>query len=192
MRKYTILLVDDDSFILTGIAKDLESEGYLISAAKNGKMAVEQLKKTNFDLVITDLVMEEIDGIQVLKFIKTHSPETMVLILTGYGDLSSAIEAIRYGADDYMLKPCEPEEMYFRISRCIEKIELKRKVKTYENILPVCCVCKSIRDDSGHKPGEGQWMSVEKYIYSKAKLDITSTYCPVCAQKAMIEIEKIC
>lgn len=191
MRKYNILLVDDDSFILTGIAKDLESEGYLIATAQNGKEAIELLKKKNFDLVITDLVMESIDGIQVLKFTKTHSPETMVIILTGYGDLSSAIEAIRSDADDYMLKPCEPEEMYFRVSRCIEKIELKRKVKTYENILPVCCVCKSIRDDDGHRPGEGRWMSVEKFIYSKAKLDITSTYCPVCAQKAMDEIENI-
>ena len=191
MRKYRILLVDDDIFILTGIAKDLESEGYNITTAENGSRAIELLKAHDFDLVITDLVMDAVDGIQVLSFAKQHNPDTMVIILTGYGDLNSAIAAIRSGADDYMLKPCEPEEMYFRVSRCIERIELKNRVKSYENILPVCCVCKSIRDDSGGDPGQGRWMSVEKYIHSKAKMDITSTYCPDCARKAMETIDDV-
>jgi YesN/AraC family two-component response regulator len=189
MRKYRILLVDDDIFILTGIAKDLESEGYNITTADNGSRAIELLKVHDFDLVITDLVMDTVDGIQVLAFAKEHNPDTMVIILTGYGDLDSAIDAIRAGTDDYMLKPCEPEEMYFRVSRCIEKIELKNRLKSYENILPVCCVCKSIRDDSGSQPGKGRWVSVEKYIHSKGKMDITSTYCPECARKAMEEID---
>ena len=100
MRPLHILLVDDDPFILTGIGKDLEGEGYLVTPANSGEQALERIEENHFDLVITDLVMDRIDGIQVLKAVKTASPDTMVLILTGYGDMGSAIEALRLSADD--------------------------------------------------------------------------------------------
>jgi len=83
-------------------------------------------------------------------------------------------------ADDYLLKPCEPEELSFRISSCIEKLELKRKVSAYETLLPVCCVCKSIRDDAGKDVGAGEWISMEEYLLTKSKIAISPTYCPEC------------
>lgn len=184
MRKLHILLVDDDPFILTGIGKDLSGEGYAVTTADSGERAIELMNKTHFDLVITDLVMDRIDGIQVLKAAKTKGPETMVLILTGYGDMGSAIDALRLDADDYMLKPCEPDEMKFRVSRCFERLELARKLKLYEKMLPICCVCKKIRDDGGREPGTGPWMSVEKFVWEKAGIAPTSTYCPHCADAA--------
>jgi CheY-like chemotaxis protein len=155
MRKHHILLVDDDPFILTGIGKDLSGEGYAVTTADNGEQAIELINRTRFDLVITDLVMDRIDGIQVLKAAKTRVSETMVLILTGYGDMGSAIDALRLDADDDMLKPCEPDEMRFRVSRCFERLELARKLNLYEKMLPICCVCKKIRDDGG-PPHAGQ------------------------------------
>jgi len=188
MRKYSILLVDDDPLITRGTGNDLEEKGYEVTTADCGEKAIELMEESPFDLVITDLVMEPINGIGVLKKSKEINPETMVIILTGFGDMSSAIDALRLDADDYMLKPCESEEMYFRVSCCLEKLELKRKIKIYEDILPVCCVCKQIRDDNGREHGTGEWMPVEKYIYEKAKLAVTSTYCPECAKK---EIESI-
>lgn len=181
MRKLRILLVDDDPYILSGIGKDLESEDYHVNTAESGERAIARLQETHFDLVITDLLMDHIDGIQVLKAAKARSPETMVLILTGYGDMSSAIDALRLDADDYMLKPCEPEEIKFRVSRCFERLEASRKIRLYEKMLPICCVCKKIRDDSGQEPGTGQWVSVEKYVWEKAGIAPTSTYCPQCA-----------
>jgi YesN/AraC family two-component response regulator len=189
MRRYAILLVDDDPFILKGIGMDLEREGYQVKTAKNGEEAIELMNKNIYDLVITDLVMDAVDGIGVLKTAKAIYPEIMVIVLTGYGDMTSAIDALRLNADDYILKPCDLDELYFRVGRCLEKYELQQKVKIYENILPVCCVCKKIRDDTGTEPGSGEWQSVEKYIWEKAKLEVTSTYCPVCAKKAMDEIE---
>jgi len=137
MKKYTILLVDDDSYIIRGVGKDLESEGYQVTTAESGEKAIGILNETTFDLVITDLIMEPLDGIDLLKRTKETSPDTMVMILTGFGDMTSAIEALRLNADDYILKPCEPEEMHFRVSRCLEKLELRRKIKAYETILPV-------------------------------------------------------
>jgi len=183
MRKYSILLVDDDPFITKTTGRDLKEEGYEITTANSGEKAIELLENAAFDLVITDLVMDSIDGIGVLKRAKEISPETMVLLLTGFGDMASAIEALRSGADDYILKPCEPDEMYFRVSKCFEKLELKRKIKMYEGILPVCCVCKKIRDDSGREPNTGNWMQMENYIRDVGGVEVTSTYCPACAKK---------
>lgn len=185
MRKYDILLVDDDAVILNTIGPALENKGYQVTTADSGEKTIEIMTQKGFDLVITDLVMGPTDGINVLKKSKEIHPETMVIILTGFGDMTSAIDALRLDADDYILKPCEPEEMYLRVSHCLEKLELKRKVKIYEDILPVCCVCNKIRDDSGREPGTGQWMSIYKYMRDKAKVDITSTYCPECVSYGM-------
>jgi DNA-binding NtrC family response regulator len=185
MEKPRILLVDDDHYILEGIGADLESQGFHVTKTDKGNLALQLLKENHFDLVITDLVMEDTDGIQVLTRTKEFNADTMVIILTGYGDMKSAIEALREQADDYLLKPCESEEMLYRVNRCLEKRELTRKIEIYQNILPMCCVCKKIRDDRHTEAGKGKWVSVEQFIHDKAKLDITSSYCPDCAQKTM-------
>ncbi|MFH1991122.1 MAG: response regulator [Pseudomonadota bacterium] len=185
MEKYKILLVDDDPFILQSIAVALEQEGYHVATAANGKQAIELIEEKKFDLVLTDLVMDPVDGIGVLRKAKEEDPDTIVIILTGFGDLLSAIEALRLDADDYLLKPCEPEELSFRISSCLEKLELKRKIRLYETIVPVCCVCKSIRDDTGKEVGTGEWMPVEEYILTKARIAISPTYCPDCVKKGL-------
>lgn len=169
MRKYAILLVDDDPIITAGTGADLEEKGYAVTTAHSGEKALELLTKSSFDLVITDLVMAPMDGMAVLKKSKELNPETMVIILTGFGNMTSAIDALRSNADDYLLKPCEPEEMYFRVSLCLEKLELKRKIKTYEGILPVCCICKKVRDNSGREQGGGEWMSLESYVHRRQR-----------------------
>jgi DNA-binding NtrC family response regulator len=185
MEKPRILLVDDDHYILEGIGADLESQGFHVTKTDKGNLALQLLKENHFDLVITDLVMEDTDGIQVLTKTKELNADTMVIILTGYGDMKSAIAALREQADDYLLKPCESEEMLYRVNRCLEKRELARKIEIYQKILPMCCVCKKIRDDRHTEAGKGKWVSVEQFIHDKAKLDITSSYCPDCAQKTM-------
>ena len=190
MRNHSILLVDDEPLITKGTGGDLKEKGYEVTTANSGEKAIELLENATFDLVITDLTMGAIDGIAVLKRAKEISPETMVMILTGFGDMASAIEALRSGADDYLLKPCEPEEMYFRVSKCLEKLEFKRKLQLYEDILPVCCVCKKIRDDSGRDPGSGNWIQMENYIRDMGRVEVTATFCPECAKKEKEEIRR--
>ena len=155
---YRILLVDDDPIVLMGIGRELEAQEYAVSTAKSGEAALAILDDpaAGFDLVITDLIMGNVNGIEVLKRSKQVNPDGMVMIMTGYGDLNAAIQAIRLGADEYMLKPGSPEERTFRINEVFEKYALKQKLKLYEKILPVCCVCKKIRNDSGNHPGEGR------------------------------------
>ena len=135
MNKIKILLVDDDVFILKTIGPALEAQGYDVAVAQSGEEAVRELQSYNPDVVVTDLVMGEVDGISVLKSAKENDPDVMVIILTGFGDLPSAVDAIRLDADDYLLKPCEPDELFFRVRRCIEKIDMKRKI----SLLKTCC-----------------------------------------------------
>lgn len=132
MKKYKILLVDDDHLILKGVGKYLEQKGYQVTTADNGEKAIKLLEDSTFDLVITDLVMEHINGIQVLKASKRLNPDVMNIILTGHGDMESTIDALRLDADDYLLKPCANKELDYRIASCLEKLELKLKVKRAE------------------------------------------------------------
>ena len=188
MKNYSILLVDDDHLILKSLGPALEGRGYEVATSDNGAKAIEMITDSHYDMVITDLVMTPVNGIEVLKKSKEIRPEILVIILTGFGDMGSSIDALRLDADNYLLKPCEPEELYFRVSNCFRKLELRRKIKLYEKILPVCCQCKKIRDDADRAPGTGRWMAVEEYIRDRAKVDVTSTYCPECAQKLRDEI----
>jgi len=189
--KHRLLIVDDDRMILKALALTLTEAGYSVETADSGTSAVSILDARLFDLVITDLVMDEIDGIGVLKKAKEKNPETSVIILTGYGDLNSAVKALRLEADDYLLKPAEPEEIIVRVAKCLEKAELKSKLKMYEEMLAVCCVCKKIRDDSETEKGRGHWVSVEDFMYRHANLLPTSTYCPECAKRAAEEIDRM-
>ena len=190
MKKYQILLVDDDPLILEGIGSALELNGYQVTRVSSGEMALIRLGEKDFDLVITELVMETTDGLQVLKSAKKLNPNLPVIILTGYYDLNSAIMALRHRADDYLLKPCESKELTFRMRNCLDKQALNRKIKLYQKFLPMCCVCKKIRDDAGKKSGTGDWVDIETYIHEIADLEVTSGYCPECAHKLMAELAR--
>ncbi|CAN2041779.1 Response regulator [Candidatus Magnetomoraceae bacterium gMMP-15] len=189
MTNYEILVIDDDPLIRKTTSFALQQKGYNVTMADNGLEGIELIKKRSFNVVISDLMMEPIDGIGVLKKAKELWPEIIVIILTGYGNTASAIEALRLDADDYLLKPCEIEELNLRMKHCIEKLELSKKIKNYERILSVCSMCKKIRIDKSGKPGAGKWIGVEEYMLKKAKIAPSSTYCPECAKKAMEEFE---
>ncbi|SHK95501.1 Response regulator receiver domain-containing protein [Desulfatibacillum alkenivorans DSM 16219] len=190
MPKKSILLVDDDVFVLHSIGDFLAASGYTITAISNPAQALGLLSEQKFDLIITDLVMGVVDGIAILRKAKKTSPLTQVLILTGYGDMPSIIEAIRLEADDYLLKPCEMEEIQFRVEKCFESQEEQRKIKAYENYLPVCAACKKVWDRQGGEDKKGAWVSVEHYLYTRAKMNASSTYCPDCFARAQEKLEK--
>jgi len=185
-----ILIVDDEEIIRITFSRFLKKEGYNVETAESVDDALSKFTKSFFDLVITDLVMENRNGIELLKEIKKINHETPVIILTGYGDMNSAVEALRSNADDYLLKPCNMEELNIIIQRSIEKGEMQRKIKFYETILPVCCVCKKIRDDSGKEPGTGEWYNVDEFLHKKAGIMASHGYCPECAARAKAEIQK--
>ncbi len=103
--KARILLVDDEEPIRHSLGEILQLEGYEVVTAESGEVAVQNLKSEFFDLVLLDLKMPGMGGLEVLKFIHQSSPDTKVILLTAHGSLESAIEALRHGAHDYLLKP---------------------------------------------------------------------------------------
>ncbi|MFH0784273.1 MAG: response regulator [Pseudomonadota bacterium] len=123
-----ILFVDDEETIRKSFARELEVEGFSVTTAADGSEGISLLENGHFDLLITDLVMPGIDGFAVLKAAKKLAPTISVIILTGYGDMRSAIDALRLGADDFTQKPCEVEELVFRIRACLEKRNLLQRL----------------------------------------------------------------
>lgn len=154
-KEYTILLVDDDPNNLKITGKFLKSAGYRVTAVDNSEKAVELLESLFFDVVITDMIMENIDGIELLKKVKALDKDTSVIVLTGYGNLASAVNAFRFGADDYLIKPWLPEEILVRISRCIENIERKRKHRQDFNNLLSVIIGNIEKAEDGLKPESG-------------------------------------
>jgi YesN/AraC family two-component response regulator len=187
MKKKAILLVDDERLILDSLSRELTSEplGFDVTTAANGEEAVDKINGGYWDLVITDLVMPGVDGFQVLKAAKHKNPQTMVIILTGYADMQSAIDALRLGVDDFLQKPCDTDELLYRMSNCFVKQELQRKVLLYENILPVCSYCKKIRDDQPGEQGEGHWYSLEEFFTKVKGVNCSHGCCPDCFAKVM-------
>ena len=184
MRDKSIMLVDDEEIILNSIGKNLRLQNYDVTLANSGEKAISLLNSSQFDMLVTDLSMPAIDGIQVLKEAKKINSLTAVIILTGYCDMASAIDALRLGADDYLSKPCDPDELIIRIKRCFEKQQAFRKVKLYENILTVCMYCKNIRDDTGTGQGKRNWLKLEKYLQNKCGIAMSHTFCPQCQKQA--------
>jgi DNA-binding NarL/FixJ family response regulator len=136
MKKPSILIVDDEESIRVSLENILTEEKYLAKTAENGSMALKMLQNDHYDLILTDIMMDDMTGIQLLKKIKKSFPEIVVLLMTGYSSLDSAVEAIRLGASDYLIKPCSKKVMLSSIARCLKnKIVQKHKSKTNINTL---------------------------------------------------------
>jgi len=185
MLRKTVLLVDDEEPILKSLGHYLEGNGFCVKTASCGEAALAEFRSGYFDLVITDLIMGGLNGIGLLKEMKKINSEIAVFILTGQGDMTLAIEALRSGADDFLLKPCDPDELILRMERVFERQEALRLLKIYENFIPICMYCKKIRDDTGTRHGAGKWLQMEEYIIQRSGADLSHGCCPECYEKKM-------
>ncbi|TDF99498.1 response regulator [Paenibacillus piri] len=119
-----ILIVDDEPFVLRTLKEMIESAGWEnIHTAKDGEEAVHYMQKQSFDLVISDIRMPGMDGMQLIQYMDVHSPHTKVILLTGYKDIEYAQEAIRFGVMDYLLKPASIESILKAINRVNRSIQ---------------------------------------------------------------------
>ena len=118
MESVKILVVDDEAPVRDVVRKGLsQMGGYSVEVAQNGVEAIEKIEKDVFDLVLTDLKMPEMDGIELLKTIKGTRPEVTVILMTAYGSIETAVEAMRIGATDYITKPIDLNDLLIRISK---------------------------------------------------------------------------
>jgi DNA-binding NtrC family response regulator len=125
MDTFPILFVDDDQQILDVVSTYLTRNGYVVDAVSNGLLALEKIKQKEYAAIFTDLIMPEISGLDLLKSVKEASPTTEVIIVTGYGTIESAIEALKRGSYDYLQKPINFERLKILIDRIIEKRNLQ-------------------------------------------------------------------
>ncbi len=117
---FLILVVDDEATMRRSLADILRLEGYRVQTAASGEEAILQIKEELYDLILLDLKMPGMGGIEVLRFKAETSPDSQVILLTAHGSLESAIEALRLGAQDYLLKPSSPETILASVARALK------------------------------------------------------------------------
>jgi len=129
MHKGKILIADDDESIRFTLDTIFKDDGYITTTTKDGKKAKELIVQEKFDVVITDIKMPEVDGVELLKWIKEAYPQISVIMITGYASLDSSIDSLRAGADDYIVKPFDVDYLKIQVQGCVEKKKLGLKAK---------------------------------------------------------------
>lgn len=127
--KETILIVDDDKAFRIATVALLQDHGYSVGVATNGHEGKKRLTEQHFDLVLSDLVMEGTNGIELLQWIKANIPQTPVMMITGFGSINTAVEAMRLGAYDYITKPCDNDELLIKIGRVLGEKRKDRELQ---------------------------------------------------------------
>jgi putative nucleotidyltransferase with HDIG domain len=133
--KGQILIVDDEEAIRDVVSTMIEAQGYVCQAVSNGRRAIEYLSQHSVDLVLSDMVMPEMDGLQLLAWLHSRDPEIPVIMVTAMYDVSTALEAIRNGAYDYILKPFEKDQLFLSVRRALEHRWLLLENRNYQRNL---------------------------------------------------------
>ncbi len=122
-----ILIVDDEANMREYLSDALQEEGYQVNTAEDGQRALEQVRKFSFDMAVVDIKIPHIGGLEVLHYIKKSKPETMTIIMTGNASLETAVEALREGAYDYLVKPFNMEKLLSVLKRGVREQRLLRE-----------------------------------------------------------------
>lgn len=131
----SILVVDDQVAFANQIQRTLQKEGYRVETAVDGVQGLEMLESDNFDLYLVDLKMPGMDGIEFLRRIKTDDSDTSVIIMTAFGSIESAVEAMKLGASHYLQKPFSPEELLVVVQKVLRDRELLKEVRNLRQVV---------------------------------------------------------
>ena len=134
-QRETILVVDDEPAVCVSLEAVLSREGYHTVSASSGLAALETLEEQDVDLVLLDLNMPQMSGLELMHIVHERWPHTMILVLTGYGTLQSAVKSLRYGAYDYLLKPSTPDDLKASVRRGLDKYrQSQRRLRLLDRI----------------------------------------------------------
>lgn len=132
MKASSILMVDDDAAFRHVMSGELQRLGYEVATAASGEEAVQRVGAGEYDVLLLDLRLPGMSGLETLRTVNAKAPSTEVIMLTGHGSIDTAIEAIRAGAFDYVVKPCPLDELDVRIQRALERRALRRRANVLE------------------------------------------------------------
>ena len=204
-----ILVVDDEEAIREVVSTMLESKGYRCTVAHNGRVAQEHIKRTTPDLILSDMIMPEMDGIKLLEWVREFDPDVPVIMVTAIHDISTALEAIRRGAYDYILKPFEKDQLFLGVGRALQHRRLVNENRKYQRDLEQQVEDRTARlqealdqleqsyDDTLEALGsaldlkdaetEGHCQRVTAFCISIAKtMPVPETYLPILARAAFL------
>ncbi len=159
MTPSRILVIDDESIMREYVEEVLTRAGHEVHAASSGREGIELLQKLSFDVVVTDLRMTPMDGLDVLHWVRASSPATHCIIMTAYGTIETAVAALKDGADDYIMKPFAPDELELAVTRAIERERLTQENRYLRGALDHAC-------GFGQMVGESQAM---RAVYEQIK-----------------------
>lgn len=121
-----ILVIEDDRKMRDGVVELLKDEGYLVDSAENGKTGLEAIKANDYDIVLTDLIMPTVDGMEILRETKRMKPKTHVILITAFATVENAVEAMKAGASEYITKPFKIDEVQTKIRRILAEAEFEK------------------------------------------------------------------
>lgn len=155
----TILIIEDEKEIRDGLVEILKEEGFEVDSAENGQTGLDKIKKADFDVVVTDLVMPVVGGMEVLRETKLIKPRTIVILITAFATVNNAVEAMKAGASDYITKPFRIDEVKTKIRKALAEAEFE-KFQLFDSGL-IKAISNQIRKD------------VVKLLYKAGKLKFT-------------------
>lgn len=169
-----ILVVDDEIPVCKSISNALEDKGYIIDMVLSGEEALKKDEKNKYDIIITDLMMPGISGMELLKTVKQRRPEVKVIMVTGYPSIKSAVQSTKLGAFDYIPKPFTPNELRSLVSRALESKYHREKEK-----ISVPRGLYGIPENSWVMMGDNKYVRIGiHHIFLKTIKDITSIEFP--------------
>ena len=183
-----VLVIDDDASLRFTLEAVLSDAGLVVEACDGGASGLAAFEAHGADVVLTDLAMPEMDGMQVLERMRASDPSVPVLMLTAHGSERVAVSAMKAGAFDYIPKPFDPDELYARIQTGVRILTLQQSladrvrdlevaltnVKQLQGLLPMCSYCKCIRNDQNY------WMQLEHYLTAHSDAQFSHGICPGC------------
>jgi DNA-binding NtrC family response regulator len=153
MEKSRILVVDDEAVVREGVRRILEGDRYSVESCASGRAALDLMQEKDFNMVITDLKMPGMGGLEVLRTIKILQPEIPVIIITGYSTVDTAVEAMKNGAVDYIAKPFTPEQLMEKVGKAFEQKAM---------LLDEIYLRKELRDHHGFESFVGESSEIQK------------------------------
>jgi len=192
-----ILVVEDDPFFQRVLQKRVAGEGYQVAIAGDGREGMKSIVTFEPDLVISDWMMPEVDGLELCQSVKTGLKEAApyFILLTAKGEVNNKLLGLETGADDYLVKPCDPGELMARVRAGLrivllnqelrqavgqlqvinaELVSTRDAMKRLAERLPLCSACHKVRD------GEDLWRYLDEYLRSRGRMDFTHGLCPEC------------
>ena len=180
-----ILIVDDDPTSRIVLEAMLTTLGHQVAARENGAQAFAYFGQNPVPLVISDMIMPEMDGLDLCRQIRSaQRPQyTYIILLTTVSGKEGYLSGMKAGADDFVTKPFDEDQLAARLIVAERILSLQSQVKQLAGLLPICALCKKVRDDQNY------WHQVESYVAKRTDARFTHSYCPDCCQKLRSEFQ---